>query len=87
MNTYTQTAPSKKPVSMASLKGTIQNWAGILTAPARDVARRRKAVTRFKGLLQMSDYMLHDIGLSRAEVLQDRLRFRLTGELPDYIHE
>ena len=48
-------------------------------------AERRRTLRRFRGLLTMPDRLLHDIGLSRAAIIKDRLRFRSTGELPRYL--
>ncbi|MEM1363487.1 MAG: DUF1127 domain-containing protein [Pseudomonadota bacterium] len=47
-------------------------------------AKRRRVNRQFKRFLEMSDYMLQDIGLTREQILADRHRYHLQGELPDY---
>ncbi len=56
-----------------------------LIEPSDRAAERRLTLRRFRGLLTMPDRLLQDIGLSRAAIIKDRLRFRSTGELPRYL--
>lgn len=73
---HTLDRPEPKPV-WVQLQHALQER-------VRQVEEHSRALHGFKRLLAMQDHMLQDIGLTRTEILQDRLRYRLTGELPDY---
>lgn len=71
--------------SLTNAKRVFEWFLGALKARLDHATKRRQALREFRLLLAMSDYLLRDIGLTRAEVLADRLRFTINGELPDYI--
>ncbi|MEM6384530.1 MAG: DUF1127 domain-containing protein [Pseudomonadota bacterium] len=56
----------------------------ILLWPSR-IMRHRNAIQQFQGFLDMPDHLLNDIGLTRDQVIRDRFRYRMVGELPDYL--
>lgn len=55
----------------------------MLLLPTR-MAKHRKTLKQFEGFLDLPDHLLNDIGPTRDQVKQDRLRYRLAGDLPHY---
>lgn len=85
MQMHTSHGPRRKPAfDLPEYQSYSRRIRRALKERSRRAAQHRKAMRNFEQLLDMPEYLLGDIGLTRSEILADRQRYRLGGDLPYY---